>query len=239
MAGKISYFLSVKTSWANYKKWYNIYMAEKKESSSSLSFESFEIIFFIALAIGVIGFIVNLITKNQAVLSSFFNSLISSLINIYARYVIFSIFLSAALFVLVVIYIIKENKIKRKIMERVLPTGVQTKIKLEDAIVENPKWKIVEEHINSNDASKWKLAILEADIILNDLLESLHLPGESIGDKLKVIEPSDFVHLDQAWEAHKIRNAIAHQGSDFLLTQREAKRVIKLYELVFEEFKII
>ena len=106
-------------------------------------------------------------------------------------------------------------------------------------MIENPKWKIVEEHINSDDANKWKLAILEADIILSELLDSLQLHGEGIGEKLKNVEASDFDNLEQAWEAHKIRNAIAHQGSDFLLTQREAKRVIELYRSVFQEFKVI
>ena len=104
---------------------------------------------------------------------------------------------------------------------------------------ENPKWKIVREHINSDDANKWKLAILEADIILSELLDTLNLPGNGVGEKLKNVEASDFDHIEDAWEAHKIRNAIAHEGSDFLLTQREAKRVIKLYKSVFEEFKIV
>ena len=67
----------------------------------------------------------------------------------------------------------------------------------------------------------------------------MQLPGDGVGEKLKGIEESDFDHLEEAWEAHKIRNAIAHQGSDFLLTQREAKRIIRLYKSVFEEFDII
>jgi hypothetical protein len=45
--------------------------------------------------------------------------------------------------------------------------------------------------------------------------------------------------LNQAWEAHKIRNAIAHQGADFLLSEREAKRVVSLYREVFQEFDYI
>ena len=104
---------------------------------------------------------------------------------------------------------------------------------------ENKKWNLVQEHISSDDPNKWKLAILEADIILSDLLDTFQLPGESIGEKLKAVEASDFTNIENAWEAHKIRNAIAHQGSEFLITQREAKRVIGLYQTVFEEFKIV
>ncbi len=105
--------------------------------------------------------------------------------------------------------------------------------------IENPKWLIVEGHINSEDPDKWKLAILEGDIILGELLDNLNLPGDGIGEKLKAVEPKEFNTLDMAWEAHKIRNAIAHEGSDFHITQREAKRIVGLYKKVFEEFDII
>lgn len=101
------------------------------------------------------------------------------------------------------------------------------------------KWQEIVKHAESENPANWRLAIIEADIILDDLLSMLKLPGETMGDKLKAIEPSDFLTLDQAWEAHKARNQIAHQGSDFLLSQREARRIVSLYEAVFKEFKII
>ena len=75
--------------------------------------------------------------------------------------------------------------------------------------------------------------------MLNELLFFFLLPGNTIGDKLKAIEPSDFLSLNEAWEAHKARNMIAHEGQDFLLNQREARRIISLYEMVFKEFEVI
>ncbi len=106
-----------------------------------------------------------------------------------------------------------------------------------DPVIE--RWKKVLEHSASENPSDWRVAIIEADIMLDDLLGVLKLPGSTIGDKLKAVEPSDFLTLDQAWEAHKARNMIAHQGSDFLLNQREVRRIISLYEAVFKEFKMI
>ena len=105
--------------------------------------------------------------------------------------------------------------------------------------VVNEKWQKVLVHINSSNQSDWKLAILECDIMLSDILEKMGYMQESIGEKLKSIEPSDFTNIEAAWEAHKIRNEIAHAGSDFLINEREAKRVIGLYELVFREFEYI
>ncbi len=103
----------------------------------------------------------------------------------------------------------------------------------------NEKWQRVVVHINSANPSDWKLAILECDIMLGEILEKMGYMQESIGEKLKVIEPSDFSNIESAWEAHKIRNAIAHEGSDFMINEREAKRVIGLYEVVFREFEYI
>jgi len=103
----------------------------------------------------------------------------------------------------------------------------------------NPKWQRVLSHIESGNPGDWRLAIMEADIMLETLLEKMGYHGQGIGEMLKTVEKSDFTSLDQAWEAHKIRNQIAHEGSEFELSDREAKRAISLYETVFKEFKFI
>jgi len=103
----------------------------------------------------------------------------------------------------------------------------------------NRRWERVLEHMNSVNPNDWKFAILEADIILDDLLTTMRYGGETVADRLKSIEKSDFNTIEDAWEAHKVRNSIAHQGADFLITEREARRVIGLYQNVFEEFSFI
>jgi len=103
----------------------------------------------------------------------------------------------------------------------------------------NPQWERILNHTESLNDNDWRLAIIEADIMLGGLVDVLGVQGETMADKLKAIEKSDFTTIDQAWEAHKIRNKVAHEGSAFVINQREAKRVIDLYRQVFEEFKII
>ena len=53
---------------------------------------------------------------------------------------------------------------------------------------------------------------------------------------MKRVEPSDFDSLNEAWEAHKVRNIIAHEGLSYVLSENEAKRVFSQYKKVFEEF---
>lgn len=103
----------------------------------------------------------------------------------------------------------------------------------------NPRWEKIVQHINSENPSDWRLAILECDIILDEMLSKMSYHGETVGDKLKAVEKSDFLTIDKAWEAHRVRNAIAHEGVNFQITDREARRVIGLYEEVFREFHYI
>ena len=101
------------------------------------------------------------------------------------------------------------------------------------------KWQRVLAHANSLNAAEWRLSILEADVMLDDLLQKLGYHGESLGEKLKNVEKADFKTIDAAWEAHKIRNMIAHEGTDFPIAQHEVKRIIGLYGQVFQEFSFV
>jgi len=105
--------------------------------------------------------------------------------------------------------------------------------------VSNRRWKNIQSLIQSHHLNDWKQAIIEADILLDEMLDKMGYHGNSIGDKLKQIEPSDFLTLNQAWEAHKVRNQIAHQGSNYILSRDEAEKVIRLYGEVFKEFYFI
>ncbi len=103
----------------------------------------------------------------------------------------------------------------------------------------NPRWDNVKKHMATNNESEWRQAIIDADIILDEMVNRMGYKGENLGERLKVIEASDFTTLQDAWDAHKVRNQIAHDGSNFELTEHEAKRVIGLYERVFREFDFI
>lgn len=102
----------------------------------------------------------------------------------------------------------------------------------------NQDWEKITSALESDNPADWKVAIIEADTMLDALVVSIGYKGDNLGDRLKMVEPSDFLTLNDAWEAHKVRNAIAHE-SGYELTKRETQRVIGLYEKVFREFRYI
>ena len=103
----------------------------------------------------------------------------------------------------------------------------------------NPRWTHIQGLMSSTNPNDWRQAIIEADIMLGDMLTRQGYKGASIGDQLQQVEPSDFDTLQQAWDAHKVRNDIAHQGQAYMLSPTLAQRTIAQYQNVFREFGAI
>lgn len=103
----------------------------------------------------------------------------------------------------------------------------------------NTHWGQVLNYLFSQHSSDWKLAIIEADAMLEGLLDQMGFLGENLGEKLKSANQQNFPQLTTAWEVHTIRNRIAHEGLAFELSQHEAKRVIALYEKIFHAYGFI
>ena len=103
----------------------------------------------------------------------------------------------------------------------------------------NEKWVKTLNYLFSQHPSDWKLAVIEADAMLESLLDQLGLSGETLGDKLKAADKDKFRGFASAWEVHTIRNKIVHEGVSFELSHHEAKRVIALYEQIFREYGFI
>ena len=153
-----------------------------------------------------------------------------------------ALFISAVLLIGIIYYGLKIYKMHEQDEAFAYATPPVVDKKLAGTEIVNKmkdRWDKIVQHVESENPGDWRVAIMEADIMLDDMLDKQGYHGESIGDKLKQVEKSDFNTIDEAWEAHKVRNQIAHEGSDFLLTQRRAKEIIAMYERVFREFYMI
>lgn len=107
---------------------------------------------------------------------------------------------------------------------------------IEKLVTPHPKWKIVEGYMKSDHEALWRIGIIEADALLDNTLRERGYQGKDMAEMLK---SARFTTIDLAWDAHKVRNRIAHDGAGFVMTEHEAKRVFALYEAVFREMKII
>lgn len=101
---------------------------------------------------------------------------------------------------------------------------------------DHPKFAVIQGYVSSQSEALWRIGIMEADNLLLEVLNEKGYQGDGVGEKLK---SASFKTIDLAWDAHKVRNRIAHEGSDFQLTERETKRAFMLYESVFRDLKAI
>lgn len=101
---------------------------------------------------------------------------------------------------------------------------------------DHPKFAVIQGYMSSKSEALWRIGIMEADNLLLEVLTEKGYQGDGVGEKLK---NASFKTVDLAWDAHKVRNRIAHEGSDFELTEREGKRAFMLFESVFRDLKVI
>ena len=100
------------------------------------------------------------------------------------------------------------------------------------------RWEEIVRHFDSTKEAEWKFAIIEADKLVDDLLKQAGYPGDTMGERLMNIEQGQLLSLQGLWEAHKIRNKLAHDVNYFL-RYAEARQAIKFYEEALKELQVI
>lgn len=98
-------------------------------------------------------------------------------------------------------------------------------------------WHKIEEHFYHGGESDLKVAILEADKLLNDALREAGVMGVQLGDRLKKANPQQIPNLNELWQAHKLRNQIAHEPN-FKLKRDLAEKALGIYETTLKNLGI-
>lgn len=125
---------------------------------------------------------------------------------------LFSI-INIALLVATVIFIKKYFRIKNK---PEWETGSGGEEPTDEARIISPleevktNWAHIQELMKSSSESDWNMAVLRADALLDDMLAHLGYEGETIADRLKIVDPRKLTSIEDVWSAHRLRNTIAH-----------------------------
>ena len=98
--------------------------------------------------------------------------------------------------------------------------------------VDGEIWGRVLELATSENINDRKHAILEADILLGEVLQEYGYKEKSLGEKILQAR-KDGLDMRDASHAHTIRNKIAHLGAKYAISSKEAYEVIKMYEKSF------
>jgi hypothetical protein len=146
----------------------------------------------------------------------------------------FSIIISALIIAGIVVVIRRTNYLGLRV-ERFRNIVLKTNLPKETA---KKQWAVIEDHFYRGDENDLKVAVIEADKLLEEALRESAVRGSSLGDRLKNLKPNQFPHLDEVWQAHRLRNDIVHQPT-FKLKRDLAERALKIYEEALKNFRLL
>lgn len=142
------------------------------------------------------------------------------------------------MFVLIIYLAIKTEFWKKKIynvffeFRRIPDAGVDHSLKV------TKEWENIIKRLEAKDEANHKLAVIEADKLLDTVLKKLTIPGSTMGERLKAIPVSQLPSIENVWKVHKLRNHLVHT-TEFVLTDNKAKQAIDIYHQAFIELKVL
>jgi hypothetical protein len=89
------------------------------------------------------------------------------------------------------------------------------------------QWKKITELLDYGQEMNYKLAVIEADKLLDYVLKQHFFPGETMADRLRSAA-FRFPEIKKVWWAHKVRNLVVHE-TRYTLKYGEAKKVLELF----------
>ncbi len=90
------------------------------------------------------------------------------------------------------------------------------------------KWREIEKLTQGDSALSWKMAVIEADKLMDTALKQAFMRGANMGERLRFASHKH-PKMQRVWEAHILRNDLVHQ-SDRRLSKSEAEKALALFK---------
>jgi len=100
------------------------------------------------------------------------------------------------------------------------------------------QWENIKAKMATGKESEAKLALIEADTILEEVLTKQGYLGETLDEKLQKINTDVLKVLPNVKEAHKMVSNIVHDPS-YRLDMKEAEESISIYKEAFIELQVL
>jgi len=145
------------------------------------------------------------------------------------------IFISLALLVMIFIFSLRTQYFKFRFLEdwvefftfQAYGKGKIAKI-----------WRRIRKRVKGVRETEYKLAIIEADDLLDDILGKMGFPGKTLKEKLEKVTPSIISNLEQLKEVRKIRDEVLH-NPDFKISQEETEKALNIYERTLQDLQAL
>jgi hypothetical protein len=101
-----------------------------------------------------------------------------------------------------------------------------------------PRWEKIERRLESKIEADLKLAVLEADELLDKCLSQIGYPGATLDEKLEKLTEEIISNLKALKEVRKIKEDIV-EDPNFRLTLEEAKKILETYKRSLQDLQAL
>ena len=105
-------------------------------------------------------------------------------------------------------------------------------------IVLRERWESIEKKFTLGTPESARLAIIEADALVDTALKGMQIPGEHLADRLSNLDQKDVKSMNRVWRAHRLRNDLVHTPG-FAVPPPDAQRTMDDYEAFLKEMEVI
>jgi hypothetical protein len=99
------------------------------------------------------------------------------------------------------------------------------------------RWHEIERMIETGGEMHLKIAVMEADKLLDHALKAMAMPGQTLGERLKYAAYK-YPKIRNVWNAHRLRNSLAHEAS-FYLDPAMARRAVKDFKEALHTLRLL
>jgi len=172
------------------------------------------------------SFLILLYNDLLKIYHSFFFSMVKFLLGIYVVIVFIDI-------VLLLVYRGVGGDLRETFTGMNIPKELTSKKKKTRVM-----WEKIRQRLDTGNEAEYKLAILEADDIINNLIKGLGYKGENFGERLNNIPSAQLENIEGMKEAHEMRNRIIHD-ENLVVTKEDADDTLSHYEEFLRSFQVL
>lgn len=99
------------------------------------------------------------------------------------------------------------------------------------------RWEAIRDRLESDQSFQYKVAVLEADALANEILDGIGYKGVSMAEQLASVKGGQLETRALLAEAHEVRNQIVHDV-EYQLSLEDAKRYLDDYQKFFDEVEL-
>lgn len=150
----------------------------------------------------------------------------------YVRY--FVIAISGAMLISIIYFIIDTQLLEEKYLKDILEFTKAAPYKE----IKMPKnWSTLRTQSENEDSSERKLAIIEADDMLTDILKEMGYDGISLEETLEEVSKEVVPNKEDLIEAHRTRQELIY-NPNLDLSQDDAREIMNTYEETLKDLQL-